>query len=544
MTTAEEVLSGMSGMPAAADAGRFARAFQASVSTAEPVAVTEFTFDGLVDWSHKILPHYFTAPPNEQHEWLAAELIEASTARGRRIVLEGPRDSAKSAYATTFYPLYGICEKTEEYLVLTGEDSKQAKKYLEHVKAELTSNDQIAEHYPEAFGRGPVWNKTEIVTRNGVRVEAVGAGNRIRGIRKGATRPTYIAGDDIEGGEAKFSETKRDRRWAWWTEDVMKAGTNRTNYVVVGNRLHQKSVTARLATQPEWRHRLFSAIIEWPLRMDLWSDWENVLCDISNPQRSRSARDYYATHPEMNNGAKVLWPEYKSLYDLMVIRAADGHSAFMAEMQNNPRDPSKCEWPAECFDAADPRIWFDDWPTNPLLRLISVDPSKGKADRGRDFQAIIMIAIFNGDIYVDADIERRPLDIFMDAVVAHIRAFNPAECVIETNQFQSLILPFVQQRAIADEILAPLYGKDNTTNKIVRIRGTLSSYILHHRIKYRRRSRGIQLLIEQEQDFPDQKAHDDGPDALAMGIERAAEILSQPDEGQMQRSQEMPQIEL
>jgi hypothetical protein len=291
----------------------------------------------------------------------------------------------------------------------------------------------------------------------------------------------------------------------------MKAGTNRTNYVVVGNRLHQKSVTARLATQPEWRHRLFAAIESWPLRMDLWLEWENVLCDISDAHRSKSAREFYQQHrADMDNGAKVLWPEYKSLYDLMVIRAADGHSAFMAEMQNNPRDPSKCEWPAEYFDPADERLWFSEWPANPLLRIISVDPSKGRTDRASDYQAIIMLAIVNGDIYVDADIERRPMDLFMDAVVAHIRAFQPMECVIESNQFQSLILPFVQQRAIADEILAPLYGKVNTANKVIRVRGTLSPYILHRRIKFMRRSRGIQLLIEQLQDFPDPRAKDDG----------------------------------
>ena len=57
---------------------------------------------------------------------------------------------------------------------------------------------------------------------------------------------------------------------------------------------------------------------------------------------------------------------------------------------------------------------------------------------------------------------------------------------------------------------------DNRVNKQVRIR-RLSPYLEQRRLRFKSRSPGTALLVQQMRDFP-VGDHDDGPDALEMGL--------------------------
>ena len=65
-------------------------------------------------------------------------------------------------------------------------------------------------------------------------------------------------------------------------------------------------------------------------------------------------------------------------------------------------------------------------------------------------------------------------------------------------------------------MLLPIYGIDNTTNKQVRIR-RLGPYLAQRQLRFKSRSPGTALLIQQMKDFP-VGDHDDGPDALEMAL--------------------------
>ena len=60
-------------------------------------------------------------------------------------------------------------------------------------------------------------------------------------------------------------------------------------------------------------------------------------------------------------------------------------------------------------------------------------------------------------------------------------------------------------------------------NKQMRIR-RLSPYINRRRVRFKRRSPGTNLLLQQLQDFPNGD-HDDGPDALEMAFRGACEVI-------------------
>jgi len=283
---------------------------------------------------------------------------------------------------------------------------------------------------------------------------------------------------------------------------------------------------------PGWKRLPFKSVIAWPNRMDLWDKWESILNDNSRSQataESAAKLFYIVNEVEMTQGSEVLWPELESLYDLMFQRASEGHQSFESEKQNNPIDPSKCEWSPSNFEGDD--IYFDEWPEDTVVKVMALDPSKGKKDKGGDYQAHIQLAVDSkGILYVDADLKHQPIKEMVAAFVETGRLFQPDVAVCEMEQFQELLLPEIEEAAAGRKLLMPVEGIDTEkVPKTMRIR-RLSPYITRRRIKYRRRSAGIPILLRHMSDFPNGD-YDDGPDALEMAVRRATELLADSDTG-------------
>jgi len=67
--------------------------------------------------------------------------------------------------------------------------------YLENIKSELVGNELLARDFPQVVGRGLVWRSNMIVLRNGVTIEALGTGQRLRGRRHRQHRRPCLAAD-------------------------------------------------------------------------------------------------------------------------------------------------------------------------------------------------------------------------------------------------------------------------------------------------------------------------------------------------------------
>jgi len=481
----------------------------------------------LLEWGQRFFPHYFTLPPGGHHKRLGKDLRRWSYDRRVRVALKAPRDSAKSTFLTFLLPLWSVCEKREEYILILADTYGQAVKHLKGIQWELETNENLRDVYPHACGKGPEWNNEGILTRNGVRIEPLGTGQKVRGRRKLEARPTLIIIDDPEGDEASFSALRRTATRDWATKGVFKAGGPTTNIIIAGTVVHRECLVAHCASMPGWRRLTFRSIRVWPTRMDLWDEWEQILQDntITTEDADRKARDFYlANKAEMEKDAEVLWPEREDLYELMYLRATEGKTAFESEKQNNPVDPSKCEWEPELFEGDD--LWFDEWP-DLICSTVALDPSKGKRDKPGDYQAIVMLGVDeNGTLYVDADIKRRTIQGMVQQFIGLTRNFRADVAVVEDAQFQELLIPECENVAVSQKILIPIVGiGTGSVPKPLRIR-RLSPYISRRRIRFKRRSPGVRLLIEHLMDFPN-GAHDDGPDALEMALRKAAELLAE-----------------
>jgi predicted phage terminase large subunit-like protein len=485
---------------------------------------TNCTFESdLLAWSRAFLPEHFRLPPSQMHRWLADQLDNMQTNRGLKINVTGPRGSAKSTVATLAYVLREALTGREPYIWIVSDTKHQAAAHLENVKTELQENRQLLSAYPSSAGLGPVWRANAALLRNGVWIESFGTGQRIRGRRRRFHRPTLIVCDDLQNDSHIQSALARDHSRSWFHGMLLKAGTKYTNVVNVGTALHRECLTMELHRTPGWISRIFRAVEQWPDQMPLWNEWEQLYADVERTDARAQARLFYEQNQTaMSAGSELLWPEQEDLYTLMCMRCESGKTAFEREKQSTPVNPEQCEWPESYFGDW---IWFDTWPTNLRLRTLALDPSKGADARHGDYSAFVLLGIDPaGQIFLEADLARRPSPQMVTDGVELCHRFQPHAFGLESNQFQELLgadfaAEFIRQGMIG---IAPC-SIENRIPKAVRIR-RLGPLLAARRLRFKTRSPGTGMLVEQLKEFP-LAAHDDGPDAAEMAVRLAEAYL-------------------
>lgn len=206
------------------------------------------------------------------------------------------------------------------------------------------------------------------------------------------------------------------------------------------------------------------------------------------------------------------------------------------------------EFAPEWFeDRPDHPFWFEQWPhpSEVLLRVIALDPSKGKDARlgaeGKDgdYSAFVVLYLCkDGTMYVDADLNNRrnTVQIVNDGIRLYQEHSTGDGAVdafaIEINQFQELLAKdFLREcAAMKPPQILPLWGWQNQVNKEVRIRRLAPILAgVDGRMRFRN-SPGCKLLVAQLRDFRapphPQEYHDDGPDALEMAVRMLLHLLN------------------
>lgn len=476
-------------------------------------------------WGRRYLPSYYTSESPSAHVELLRDLARGTVSRSMREDVVGSRGTAKSFVVSLLYALACAVHGAEPYELLISETAEQANLLLAAIRAELEENVELRRDYPDAIGEGPIWKQNRLVLRNGTMIESVGAGKRLRGRRQKQNRPTLVVMDDGEGDEHSLSVTRRERTARWFDGAVMKIGDASTNFVVVANAIHRESLAMKLLSRPSWKGRVWRSIVRYPDRMDLWAEWEAIYLSPTPDALERADLYYRAKRREMERGAVLLWPGRESLLELMKSRAED-RTSFEAEKQCNPVNPALCEWGDSYFDGL---VWFTKWPKRTTVKSLAIDPSKGKDANGKgarrsDYSAIVKLARDpDGQLWVQADLARRDVRaIVIDAVRAHID-FRPDVAVVESNQFQSLLAPDLEEEAARQGYDVLFHPIENTTAKVVRIR-SLTPYLAHKRINFYDDA-GTRLLVEQLRDFP-VGSHDDGPDGMEMCVRAAVDAFN------------------
>ena len=276
------------------------------------------------------------------------------------------RGGGKSVLAILCDNLRRICHGLDPYIIIGSDTYDQAAAQLEDVKDELEANEKIradfgnlkpdrgvwraAELIQRPDGR-VMWREGRIITANQIRVDAVGRGGKMRGRRYGQKRPTHIILDDLDNDENVVTKEQRDKSWNWVISAVEPARDPLVGRVVViGTNIHFDCVVARAVRKTDDEgHRLFTSIKFAAMKRDADGNL------VSN------------------------WPSRFPTEVLIRKRALLGGSKFGAEYMNDPRDPETQIFDPNRF----PYFAPSELQGKQLVRILYVDPSKGKKGKGR-----------------------------------------------------------------------------------------------------------------------------------------------------------------
>ncbi len=485
-------------------------------------------------------PHYLKAKSCSFHDELYAMLNRIVVQSDGRIAIAAPRGSAKSSIVSLIYPLWRICYKRSSYILLFSDTSDQADTMLAHIKSELETNERLIAGFPDIceIGQKPKperWTKSEIVTRNGVKVTALGAGQKPRGRRNKAMRPDTIIIDDIENDENTQSEDARQKLFDWFTKAACKAGATKSTIVVVGTIQHYDSLLAKLVDEnamPGWEKRKYKSVIEWAARTDLWQQWKQIFNNRAQ-YNGRMGKDaalafFLDNRDAMLDGTKVLWEDKEDYYTLMVMRESELEGSFDSEKQN---EPVSSEW--SLYNPAEFRYYNEMYlSTEGLLQWLgdnadimgACDPATGEFTNKGDYSAIVLVARDRRDgiIYViESDIKRRTPNDTVSDIIGYCKKYKVKRFGVEANYFQSLMVKDLEKRIKQEGLYnTEIIQIKNTLNKKERIQ-SMHPPIKNGTVIFNRLH---QPLLDQLRYFPKGK-YDDGPDALQMAIEVCSEPI-------------------
>lgn len=458
-------------------------------------------------------PHYIEAPSSRLHKYICtrypAMIFQAvETGQGDREADAAPRGNAKSTWTTLILPLWTSAYKYRHFPLIVSETASQSEDFIQFIKAELETNERLKQDFPDLCGEGPIWRSNMIITRNGVKIRGVGAGQKLRGMRHGSRRPDLVVGDDLENDEQVESPEQRKKLEKWFFKALMKIGQPDTVYIVVGTILHYDSLLANLLKKPGWKGQKFKAVLKWS-KSKLWEKWEQIFTDIADgKEEAEAAADaFFAENKtEMLKGAEVLWPEREDYYYLMKMRVSEGPAYFDSEKQNEPINPDECLFREEEF-----AYWDDDEvDLSGIPHYGVVDPSMGKKSKRHDPSAILGGRMKNHIIYVDiADIDKRHPDKIIDDVLLYQQQDPFQQFGVESIQFQEFFKDTLEKEAHKQGLTMNVVELKPNTDKYLRIQ-TLQPWIKNGWMRFRRNMR---ILLEQLKYYP-MGDHDDGPDAL------------------------------
>lgn len=312
---------------------------------------------------------------------LAISKIEAAVLKGELFAFAMPRGSGKSTmceWACLWAILYGH----SSFVMLIGADAAIACSQLDSIKAQIETNELLAEDFPEAIY--PIQRLDRIAQRangqtykgkptsiewtadtvtmpwipgslcKGAAIRVAGITGRIRGIKHTrpdgkSVRPSLVLIDDCQTDESASSPAQvmtREKILSGAILGLAGPGAKISGLATI-TVIRPDDLADRLldrARHPSWQGERTKLVYEWPTAEDLWGQYAELRREGQRAGTGTGAADaFYAEHREaMDAGARVAWPERKNEDELSAIHHAwnlridRGESAFMAEYQNQP----------------------------------------------------------------------------------------------------------------------------------------------------------------------------------------------------------------
>lgn len=419
------------------------------------------------------------------------ELHAIAAGKNKKLIIQMPPRHGKSELCSKYFPAWYLGVFPERRVMLASATDDLAMDFS------AASRDILSEH-GHLFGTGVRQDRASArrwATTQGGELRAAGVGGDLMG--RGAD--LLIIDDYFKNIEEALSETTRRKLFQWYL------------------------TTSETRLSPEGAQILIAT--RWHI--------DDLIGMVLKTAEETGEKWKVLSLPAISSDGAALWPERWPLTLLEARKrkyAAGGYPwMFDALYQQIPPDTIDSEWPPHYF--AD--ILIDELPNECLINVVALDPSLGKSDKS-DYSAFVQVMRgMDGVYYVDANIDRRPSRKIVDDGIEWMKRKRPNTFGCEAVAFQELLCEMFSERISEVGLTAYDVYKVNTGEspagrgrippKLTRIR-LLTPLLAAGRIKIKR-SPGSSLLLEQLKGFPAHK-HDDGPDALEMGIRLCNELLT------------------
>lgn len=455
------------------------------------------------------------------HVELCGKLDELNEKPTKKICWSVPRGHAKSGYMSNVFPVHQIVFSKRHYILVVSETEAMAKAFVEWIADQLKFNQKLREDFGDLLSPNKMQNEQDnkegFVSSNNIKVQSASIGKQLRGARHGAYRPDLVILDDLESSKNTNTRELREKNLHWFNSVIMPIGDiTRTSFVYMGTLVHGQGLLPHVLQRADFDGRIYSAIVSEPDRVDLWNKLDELLRDTENPNREEEAdKFYYSYKEEMDRGARTLWNERFTYYELMKIKVNVGSKAFASEYLNKPSDDDSCIFKKDYF------VFYDEHKIDiKKLEVYSFwDIAIGKNKRA-DYNAIVTIGRdkVTGVIYVlDAWAEKIPMHKALDVAIRKIRQWNPKVFGVETVQAQYDMYRQLSERCIKEGIystrILPVNPRGKKEERIEALEPLVEG-------GYIRFNKGHRLLNEQLELFGSAD-NDDLPDALASAVEIA-----------------------
>lgn len=188
-------------------------------------------------------PHYITDPCADFHIEAADRIKKDPNILA---ILEWPREHAKSVHADIIIPMWLKALEELNGMVVVGKNETDACMQLSQIQAELEYNQRYGKDFGQQKKLGS-WEEGEFITADNVLFRAYGRGQSPRGLRNREKRPNYCVIDDIDDDEIVLNPDRVEKTVDWILGSLYNALDIRSSrLVIVGNRIHQKSILAHL----------------------------------------------------------------------------------------------------------------------------------------------------------------------------------------------------------------------------------------------------------------------------------------------------------
>ena len=412
------------------------------------------------------------------HKEIVQKLLKAKT--GDKMAIVAPRDHAKSTLINLIYPLHRILFGEERFILLISESEMQSKYNLESIGNEIEYNPKIKFFFGNRMGEtwgkeekefvgafnddGSVKIKTKVLVR--------GTGQKVRGLKFGAYRPTLTIIDDGEGEANTATPILRDKFRRWINAAVIP-GSGDAKLVFIGTIVDEESYLNRIAGPKAYnRHGKYKV-----------KGWKSLFYQAI-PQKTKKGY-FISSGKEMKDKKgriKVLWDDRRPYKWLKAERdrlKSEGDIAyFYQEYQNIPMDDSfrifKKEhiqyWDGRYLREGDNNFIILDGVQTPVNIFMGVDPASSENIKA-DYTVAMVVAVDEKyNIYV--------VDMFrgqvapMDGVTAIIKLadlYHPKDIRVEKTG-HTMLADYLARLGKETGRFLPITPKDAIKSKFFRIK--------------------------------------------------------------------------